>query len=42
MFIFTMKTNLTIKLALWIHFNLGIYALLLGSGLLKSAGIPTG
>ncbi len=39
---FAMKDDPIIKLALSIHSNPGIYALLLGSGLSRSAGIPTG
>ena len=39
---FVIKGDPIIKLALSIHSNPGIYALLLGSGLSRSAGIPTG
>lgn len=39
---FVIKDDPIIKLALSIHSNPGIYALLLGSGLSRSAGIPTG
>ena len=37
-----MKNESVLKLAMSMHANPGVYALLIGSGVSKSAGIPTG